>query len=547
MADHGVDARVRHVQQALAADHLDVSATYLAVGQLHELFRSNPELARRSSLESIGNFLVAGAFESQTQSLFLYREAARALAAVLSGSRKPAAGLAAYAALTRVLRSGTGSCRQAAAEAMGSLPVAVAGPRPALPVPMASEPLDWEQLLGIFRLGPCATASVMGRSLVFPAGRSDRVVVVKTAWGSEGRCLLANEVAWMRHLARNNYTGRRRFDIPEPLAVADRYLFELAGPSPVTGGNGSTPCWACVFRVHADYFSYLNDHRPGRRPDPMRFRQDFARNAWLLGKLAGVGIVHSAPIPLFHNRVQRQRRNDGGLYDWSRAGRLDRWLHSTWYPNLGRSGIRDFEHFTIVGSGSRELYRSVGAHLLSCLLLAGSYFRSTEPMKIGFDPNGEPVDCRSNFDRDFLQELLDTLFLHYHKGFVGHAFTGPLPFDRARLAGRMIEKMGRDRHMEEILRPFDQQQMSRPEFLDFLLERGMSEEQANGLKRGAGDITLLTGPHLGGFNQRISVPELIEFVTVASALCIGGKYVCCKYGWSATAGDSPDPGRAFMA
>ncbi len=33
-----------------------------------------------------------------------------------------------------------------------------------------------------------------------------------------------------------------------------------------------------------------------------------------------------------------------------------------------------------------------------------------------------------------------------------------------------------------------------------------------------------TGPHLGGFNERKSLPELIKFFETASAYCIAGKY-----------------------
>ena len=45
------------------------------------------------------------------------------------------------------------------------------------------------------------------------------------------------------------------------------------------------------------------------------------------------------------------------------------------------------------------------------------------------------------------------------------------------------------------------------------------------MKRGAEEITLFTGPHLGGFNQQISIPELIECVGTMAALCIYGRYL----------------------
>ncbi|MFH2047800.1 MAG: hypothetical protein ABIK92_21955 [Pseudomonadota bacterium] len=41
-------------------------------------------------------------------------------------------------------------------------------------------------------------------------------------------------------------------------------------------------------------------------------------------------------------------------------------------------------------------------------------------------------------------------------------------------------------------------------------------------------ISAKTGPHLGGFNQRISVPELIQCIGAVSAYCIGGGYLAKK-------------------
>ena len=82
------------------------------------------------------------------------------------------------------------------------------------------------------------------------------------------------------------------------------------------------------------------------------------RAALLLGWLAGRGIVHEAAIPLFHNRVQRDRREDGGVYDWRLPGRLDRWLASALHPNFGLSGLRDFEHLASLERTSR-LYRTM--------------------------------------------------------------------------------------------------------------------------------------------------------------------------------------------
>jgi hypothetical protein len=34
----------------------------------------------------------------------------------------------------------------------------------------------------------------------------------------------------------------------------------------------------------------------------------------------------------------------------------------------------------------------------------------------------------------------------------------------------------------------------------------------------------MTGPHLGGFNQPISLPELIAFAAACAARCVAGRF-----------------------
>ena len=45
-------------------------------------------------------------------------------------------------------------------------------------------------------------------------------------------------------------------------------------------------------------------------------------------------------------------------------------------------------------------------------------------------------------------------------------------------------------------------------------------EVMTGISQGQADLILQTGPHLGGFNQAISVPELIRFTAVTAAECV---------------------------
>ena len=75
------------------------------------------------------------------------------------------------------------------------------------------------------------------------------------------------------------------------------------------------------------------------------------------------------------------------------------------------------------------------------------------------------------------------------------------------------------------MRVVDQNGMDEGAFRDFLRDRGYTDMEVSKLKKGEKDITLLTGPHLGGFNQRISLPELTEAIASMSALCVLGRYL----------------------
>jgi hypothetical protein len=78
--------------------------------------------------------------------------------------------------------------------------------------------------------------------------------------------------------------------------------------------------------------------------------------------------------------------------------------------------------------------------------------------------------------------------------------------------------------MEEILRVVDQETMSRAMFVAFLQSRGLSPKEALQMPKGRADIPLMTGPHLGGFNQPISLPELIDFAAEGAAQCVAGRF-----------------------
>lgn len=516
------------LENALKNEHLDFSAAFMVVKDLHQLVRACPEIIRQETILALKNVLEDSKHTSQTQSLFLYKEAADALASILVLSVNESLSKKSISSLKHIVNTGSGMQQRAATEAMGSLPLQICGPR--MPEDRSEKIpyVKWDDILKLNNITACNNPVILGRSLVAPINNSSKILVVKLAVTESTLELIKKEADWMHYLAASGYSLPVEFMIPQPIQINVSYLFRLKKlPVMPPEGSNINPKYnyAIAYIAHKDYFSYPNDHRKARQLTKDKFREVILRNAWLLGKLTSLGIIHSAPIPLFHNRVQRNRREDQGVYEWDHGGRLDRWLHSCRHPNFGITGIRDFEHLISHQGSSRELYRHIGRQILSLVLVTGSYFRNFEAEKVGLDKHGKPVDVRYLFDKPFLQELLRSIFQEYYNGFVEENFCGNIPFNIEQLSARIIEEMGVDHHMEEILRVADQIEMTKNEFIDFLATRGYSQEEIESFNKGAADITIQTGPHLGGFNQRISVPELIQCLEVVSAYCIGGRYL----------------------
>lgn len=497
----------------------------MAIYWLQTLARSHPEVVNCHTVDILKNALTDGAFHHQTQAYFMYKEVANTLCAVIIHNKT--VGKHALAALKTLLAETNGHPHRAAAEALGALPFSIDGPKIKNNPNEAIPSFTWAQFREAVGHPFTDAYQFIGRSLVTPLEQTGRLLVVKWARKDEAFENLHTEAMWMAYLKKQSGSFSVRFDTPTPLKIKGSYLFRLHDALPINVPAGlrlHKNHYAVSFVVDEDYFTYPNDTRKDKQMDDTAFEQVMARNAWLLGRLTSSGIVHAAPVPLFHNRVQRIRRRDQGRYEWPRAGRLDRWLESCRYPNLGLTGIRDFEHLQSFAGKSRILYRYIGMHLLSLLLITGSYFRNKDHTRAGFDKLGNPVDARDLFDQMFLTVLIYRIFCSYYAGFVCEAFEGDFPVDLDVLAARMIDEMGVDRYMEEILRAADQKQMSVQEFQRFLRIRGFSRKKISSLKKGVQDIIIYSGPHLGAFNHRISLPELIEAVGTMSSLCIAGRY-----------------------
>ncbi len=507
-------------ETALVDDRFDFIAKYHAVADLRQLARTRPQPLDQRTIDALTVLLRSDRFRRMRQSYFLFREAASVMRDMAAAGG--AMGSTALAALVQLLEAIHGNAHRGTAEALGSLPLKISGPTLPGCHPGAPPTVDWHQLLAAGDLTPAGASRWIGRSVVTPLASNNCLLVLKLV--RDGDCVedLCREIQWMHRLRNPRFTVEHRFHIPRPLMVDRRPLLHVRRlPLPLPDSVARPRrCLAIAFVAHRDYFVYPNQ----RRIDGAAAREILARNAFLMGHLASMGVIHDAPIPLFHNRTQRMRRSDQGRYQWFRAGRLDQWLDSCAFPNVGLSGLRDFEHLISFSGDSRLLYRYIGSHLLSLLLVAGSHFRCRDIGRRGLDDHGTPQDTRDLFDRPLLKMMIRDIFGSYYRGFTGTPAPQRPPVDEERLVDRMIEEMGVDRHMTELLRRVDQQQMSDAQFDDFLAQRGYGAQQRERCRRGEKDMHIVSGPHLGDFNRPISVPELIEAVAAMSAVCIAGRF-----------------------
>lgn len=504
----------------------------MALKSLQADIDAAPQCVDLETVQSLKRALLDHSFAGQTCAPFVYQETARILSSIMASTHRPEVSQAAYQALKGCALHTLGNPCMAAAQALGTLPISL--PRKEAPqslVADASPPLaDFEHLLSTSGFtGHSLTWA--GRNLIVSDSEAEPLLVLKCAHDRMDIQGLYLEAAWMSSLAEGP-DFPEKCELPRPLYFFSHPLLQVDLSKAIeetshmrpAGQHADAPLVITVlpYVVSRDYFAYPNE--PGHLPGPAQFSRVLARAAANFGHLSAQGLLHTAAIPLFHNRTQQTRRDDGGRYIWTRKGRLDRWLHSCRFPNFGLSGLRDFEHIRCWNEQGRDLFQEVGAQIFSLLLVAGSYFRFKAPDRIGLDEHGSPLDCRDLFDPDLLSELVSLIVTSYHLGFTGRSMES-LPGSQQHLVQRMIEELGMDRHMTETLRVRDQTAMSPAEFTAFLSQRGIGRNQLAALTQGTHDLTLVTGPHLGEFNGPTSLPELIDFTAAAAAVCIASKYL----------------------
>ena len=499
-----------HAIECTLARTQEYNALFMAAGALEDACDENPENLTERGAQLLLGTLADDQFEGRRTSPFFYARFAQILtrAAQKLGPRHPISILS-MEGIVSLIANATGGRHLAICGACAPFT-----PQQTLaPPPRFSghpSPFTCGALLREAGFPEETPASPCGRSLRY--AHNGRVLVIKCARPSEDPENLAREWEWMATL---NNGLHQRGHIPTPIGSP---LMEIQGLP-----DGATSPVGIAFLTTPDYYNYPNEPlAPMATPQA---KEVIGQGATLFGDLASQGVFHTAPVPLFHNRIQVDRRDDEGVYLWQKGGRLDRWLASCRYPNFGLSGLRDFEHLaTVDETKTGEIYQIMGNQIFSLLLVAGSHFRSLAGPD-GLPPHTPEKDRRSLFDYDALVGMIDAISDGYYRGYTGRSNAFPGRNKSALLARRMIQEMGTNCHMDEVLRVRDQVEMDDNGFHQFLMDRGYSEGQAHATPRACNDITLLTGPHLGRFNGKISCPELIEFTASLASITMADGFL----------------------
>ncbi len=509
-----------HTEEQLINHALDFSAAYMAVQYLATHITDYPETITSQTIEALVTILESDRFSEQKQILFLYIETADTMVS-MARQQQHSVSCSILPRLQTLLSGSSGQRLRAVGQALGKLPVRLCGPEQRELTDSEPMPIELADLMPSLGQTDSSTFVWKGRSLVI-LNRNRPCGVIKFAKSQNNAAELIQEVRWLAYLNNNTICIEESFQVPIPVKLSGRILFQLSSPLPGNGPAGIYKGICIAFIPCPGYFDYPNEHVA--KWSSNQIETLFFKNARLLGSLTAKGIFHTALIPLFHNRVQRGRRNDNGAYLWEHGGRLDQWLDSCRFPNFAASGLRDFEHLTQV-KNSRQLRHYIGEHLLSFTLVIGSYFRNHDPIRRGKDKNQCPSDTRDLFSRTLFSKLLIGVSHSYFQGLVQQSFPSSLTSHLSRraceLTNELIGTMGRDENMEETLRIRDQARMTNADFRQFLKERGITEVPV----KGETDLILETGPHLGGFNQPISVPGLIDYLFWFSALCVSHCFI----------------------
>lgn len=320
--------------------------------------------------------------------------------------------------------------------------------------------IKWEELLDELGLDKDIKPRLLDRTLVIDISDNERIKIKLTEVGNESIDMLHLEPQWLERLTANNEGFGLKSRFPKPLKIKGSYVLRISD-IPVKLPHNVYPVLGyaiCIKETKKEF--YANDPE---NVSPDKFIEVIRESSFDLGRLASSAIFHTSVIPLFHNREQDRR------YEWWQTGRLDRWLYSCDFPNIGTEGIRDLEHLRqFVNITFLEFMRHVVTEHLGLSLIEGSYFRNKDRTRVGYRLSGEPHDTRDLFDKALLKKAITVVLSSYYEGLNGKKLDY-MPIDLDKLCDRMIDELGVDRYM-----------------------RGRE------------------GPDLGEFNNVFSLPELLD-------------------------------------
>jgi hypothetical protein len=205
----------------------DFIATYHAVADLRRLARKHPGVLDTQTIGALERLLHSNAFQKVRQAYFLYREAASVLTdmAIVPGGN--GLGSTALASLRHMLLKASGSAHRGVAEALGSLPVRISGPRLNIVGRPSPPTASWTDLLSFSGLTAAGQPRYIGRSLVVETSAKRHLLVVKLAKRGDTAAGLEREIQWMETIAKPAYAVDCRFHVPAPVRVKNRRVFRI--------------------------------------------------------------------------------------------------------------------------------------------------------------------------------------------------------------------------------------------------------------------------------------------------------------------------------
>ncbi len=504
------------------------TGTFLAIQYVESCVQGNTSQISEQTICALIKSITNSKYDNKKQSYFLYKQISHILIYIIvHASHLPVYSV--IISLQTLLFSTYGNKKRAISEALGSLPIDICGPKFEQNMNTDILSLSFESFISNYPTLVPNKVFWKGRTLIINL-LSQQYLCIKFARTEEDFIRLGQEIAWLRFLNDNpiddnKIDSKAVFNPPVPVYIDNNFYFTFNELPPSIEENTkiSNPHLAIAFTTDRNYFDYPNEPTKKIKSTDL-IQNTFQKCARIMGNMVSKGIIHTALIPLFHNRVQQTRRQDLGIYNWQQGGRLDQWLNSCRYPNFAVSGIRDFEHLISIDN-SDCLHHYIGEHILGFILVLASCFRNQAPKVKGFDENGVSIDARYLFNKPLFNNFICIIINTYYFGITGKSFHQIDYLVNDSFIDQLIDAMGIDTHMEERVRIEDQNNMTETEFKLFFKNRGIDDEDIKKMNKGIEDIIIHTGPHLGGFNQPISVPKLIDLLFCLSSMCISDRYI----------------------